>query len=173
MSKTIASEVTALLSAAGILEPPVSVESIARQLGAQIRYEPADDEVSGMVWRAESGRAIIGVNSLHSKTRKRFTVAHEIGHLRLHVDEAFHVDEGYALRRDSTASLGIDRKEIEANHFAAALLMPEAFLLRDADVMRLRFDFESDHVLVRLAKRYEVSQQAMTIRLWELFRITA
>ena len=153
--------------------PSVPVEMIAANIGAEIRYEPAEDNVSGMVWRSR-GRAVIGVNSLHSRTRKRFTIAHEVAHLILHDDETFHIHEGYALigRRDDDASRGVYQKEIEANYFGAALLMPKPFLQRDADVLRLQFDFESDDALRTLARRYEVSQQAMTIRLLEVFGIS-
>lgn len=153
--------------------PPVQVEKVAACIRAEIRYEPAEEGVSGMVWRSPEG-AIIGVNALHSKTRRRFTIAHEIGHLVLHDGDDFHVHEGYALvgRRDGDASLGIYRKEVEANYFAAALLMPKALLLHDVDVLRLRFDFESEDTIKSVAKRYEVSSQALTIRLWEVFGIS-
>ncbi len=153
--------------------PPVAVEKVAAFVGAEIRQEPADVEVSGMVWRSPQG-AIIGVNSLHSKTRRRFTIAHEIAHLVLHNDDSFHVHEGYALvgRRDGDASLGVYRKEVEANYFAAALLMPKELLLRDVEVQRLRFDFESEDTIKAVARTYQVSPQAFTIRLWEVFGIS-
>jgi len=153
--------------------PPVLIDQIATCIRAEIRYEPAEEGVSGMVWRSPEG-AIIGVNSLHSKTRRRFTIAHEIGHLILHDDDDFHVHEGYALvgRRDDDASLGIYKKEVEANYFGAALLMPKELLLHDVDVLRLRFDFESEDTIKAVARRYEVSSQALTIRLWEVFGIS-
>lgn len=151
---------------------PVAVEQIAATIPAEIRLEPADEGVSGMVWRSAT-HAVIGVNSLHSMTRRRFTIAHEIAHLVLHDDEQFHVHEGYALvgRRDEEASLGIYRKEVEANYFAAALLMPKKLLIEDAHIRQLRFDFENEDTVRIVAKRYQVSPQALTIRLWEVFGI--
>jgi Zn-dependent peptidase ImmA (M78 family) len=164
---------TELWKRVGAGGPPVAVDQIARAIGAEIRYEPADEEVSGMAWRSTDS-AIIGVNSLHAKTRRRFTIAHEIAHLVLHADYSFHVHEGYALvgRRDGDASRGVYLKEVEANYFAAALLMPKDLLLKDAQVRTLRFDFEREDAIKSLARRYDVSQQALTIRLWEVFGIS-
>ena len=54
--------------------------------------------------------------------------------------------------------------EMEANLFAAELLMPLSFLT--ADVTKLVVDQKStEKKIEKLAKRYEVSQQALTVRL--------
>ena len=66
--------------------------------------------------------------------------------------------------RTEVSSLAIDDKEIEANQFAAELLMPAAWVLRDA--RDLHIDFEHDDEAINdLADKYEVSVRAMTIRL--------
>ena len=75
-----------MLARMGIAEAPVPVEQIARRLGAQVTYEGFDGDISGMLFRDE-GRAVIGVNSRHAPTRQRFTVAHEIGHLEMHMPD--------------------------------------------------------------------------------------
>ena len=56
--------------------------------------------------------------------------------------------------------------ELEANAFAAALLMPEPFL-RD-DLQRRTYDMFDESAVKRLAQKYQVSVQALTIRLMEL-----
>src|SRR3954470_4270018 len=74
----------------------------------------------------KQGRYIIGINSSHPETRKRFTIAHEMGHLVLHQLDQVHVDKQFLVKlRDDISSQAIDPHEIEANAFAAALLMPE------------------------------------------------
>ena len=61
--------------------------------------------------------------------RQRFTIAHEIGHFLLHTDEDVHIDEKRPIgRRDDLSSQAVDACEIEANQFAAELLMPESLV---------------------------------------------
>lgn len=159
-----------LLARAGITEPPVDVHAVAALLNARVRFELADDSISGLAVR-EDGELIIGVNSRHAETRRRFTIAHEIGHLVLHQDEAVHIDTGFVFigARDEMASAGFSRKEIEANRFAAALLMPDHFLRSDIRKLRLTIDLESDVATAQLARLYKVSTHAMAIRLSSVF----
>jgi Zn-dependent peptidase ImmA (M78 family) len=154
-----------LLEEHRIQTPPVAVEPIARKLGAEIRYIPfqGKGEISGMVFREEGGRAVIGVNSLHHQNRQRFTIAHEIGHLLLHKHRDVHVDK--ALFRDDVASQATDPNEIAANRFAAELLMPKHLLMAD---LAQDVDLENEDDLLGLARRYRVSVQALTFRLANL-----
>lgn len=155
-----------LLRSENVGEPPVPVERLARRLGAQLRYEPFEGDLSGLLFR-EADRVVIGVNSLHPKTRQRFTIAHELGHLVLHTDDAIHVDKKFRVRlRDEVSAQAIDPAEIAANTFAAELLMPAAMLKRDVTGHTL--DFEDDEFIRSLAHRYKVSLQAMIFRLTNL-----
>ncbi|HVN75226.1 MAG TPA: ImmA/IrrE family metallo-endopeptidase [Thermoanaerobaculaceae bacterium] len=155
-----------LLEQAGITKPPVRVETLAKHVGARVRHEPFSGEgLSGMAYRQPDGRLFIGVNALHPRTRRRFTIAHEIAHLILHQHEDLHIDEAFVIElRNDRSSMAVDEKEIEANQFAAELLMPAAWL-RD-DLHDRRIDLESDNeAIAELAAKYQVSVQAMTIRL--------
>lgn len=147
---------------------PVPVEELAGIVGAEIRFEPyPDGELAGMCLRKSDGTGIIGVNATHPITRRRFTIAHELGHFLLHAD-GVHVDERIPLNpiglRYGSTSQSADPKEIEANAFAADLLMPLSLLRKEA----LPSDFGADDDIARLAARYDVSVQAMTIRLTTL-----
>src|SRR6266851_1759525 len=135
--------------------PPIPVEKIARLLGADVRYEPFEGELSGMLFR-EKGRSVVGVNALHSRTRQRFTIAHELGHLLLHSDNDLFVDKHYRVRRDRRSSEASDYAEIQANAFAAELLMPTALLTADVLGAELGLDLENDSQIARLAARYNV-----------------
>lgn len=153
-----------LLTRAAIECAPVPVDELAVLVGATIRRQPFDAGLSGMVHRGPEGPAVIGVNSSHPNTRQRFTIAHEIGHLLLHRAEGFHLDDRFVFGlRSERSSLAADAYEIEANQFAAELLMPEMFLRRDLGAREL--DPETDDTIGELAGRYGVSTQAMTIRL--------
>jgi Zn-dependent peptidase ImmA (M78 family) len=69
--------------------------------------------------------------------------------------------------RDARSAEGTDRKEIEANRFAAELLMPRKFL--EKDLSNLQLDVEDESTLEQLAKKYEVSVQALAWRINRLF----
>lgn len=160
----------ALLVRLEIRMVPTPVEKIARALGAQIRFAPFDDELSGMVY-IKDGLPIIGVNALHHPNRQRFTIAHEIGHLELHRDiitSAIHVDKGFptGLMRDSKSATGTEDIEIEANQFASELLMPRDSI--KSELAGKQFDIEDKGPFERIAKKYRVSMQALEYRIRNL-----
>jgi Zn-dependent peptidase ImmA (M78 family) len=153
-----------LLASAKVKVPPVPVEQLANLAGAEVHYEPFPGELSGMVHRQASGRHLIGVNALHPLTRQRFTVAHELGHLLLHKDEELHVDENSPIGfRTPVSSHGVHSDEIEANQFAAELLMP-VYLL-DAAIAKIPANTGTEDAVAMLAEVFGVSEQAMTFRL--------
>jgi Zn-dependent peptidase ImmA (M78 family) len=156
-----------VLRRAGIGKPPIPIERVARLLGVEVRREPFEGDLSGMLFR-EGSRAIVGVNSLHPRSRQRFTIAHELGHLELHAREGIHLDRKFPIvrQRDGRSSLAIDPEEIEANGFAAELLMPVSML--EDDIEGSDPFYEDDELTGWLADRYDVSLQAMAIRLGNL-----
>ena len=166
--KVIRKYVTALLMESGINEPPIPVEMIAKSLGATVRYSPfLQGDLAGMLIRAD-GHAVIGVNSLDHPNRQRFTIAHECGHLLLHKGKkAVYIDRDFRInRRDGVSSLAVNSDEIEANRFAAELLIPYSMIT--ADLTQSSIDIENEVEFKRLARRYQVSVQAMTHRITNL-----
>ncbi|MCY4427675.1 MAG: ImmA/IrrE family metallo-endopeptidase [Halieaceae bacterium] len=162
--------VESLLEAERVEKPPVPVERIARLLGAEVRYLPFEGELAGMLIRDEAGRGIvIGVNSLHHLNRRRFTIAHECGHLQLHKGQRAYVDRSPLRinRRDEVSSQAMNVEEIEANRFAAELLMPYDMIVED--LMGVALDIEDEGALKELGDRYRVSIQALTLRLRSVF----
>jgi Zn-dependent peptidase ImmA (M78 family) len=153
-----------VLKEAGISSAPVPVDALARGHGAQLSFEPFRGGISGMLFRDER-RKVIGVNATHGPTRQRFTIAHELGHLLLHEDRQIIVDT-HVYRRDDVSSMGTEQQEIEANAFAAELLMPRSLVEKEAGALVTQNPTISAKQLVgRLAAKFEVSQQAMEIRL--------
>lgn len=157
---------TALLDEVEMQELPIPVDDIARKLGVTLRYEPLEGGMSGVLFREEGGNPVIGVNELHAETRQRFTIAHELGHLQLHED-VLYVDG--LVRRDHKSSLALDPQEIEANAFAAELLMPRSLILRELKRRVPEGKVVDPAKLVRaLAADFDVSEQAMEFRLVNL-----
>lgn len=154
-----------LLCDCNVIRPPVHVEKVAAHLGATVKYSPFEGELAGVLAR-DDARVVIGVNSSHHPNRQRFTIAHECGHLLLHEGEAY-VDTGFRVNwRDDVSSKAVDHREIEANRFAAELLMPHRMLI--ADLREHGIDLENEDAIKSLAKRYGVSEQAMTHRISNL-----
>lgn len=174
-SKKIRECTIELLTRFRIERPPVDVENIARRVGLSVRYSDGDDSLSGFLIRGiHAGGNVIGVNSGHAKTRQRFTIAHELGHWFLHQQqEPVHVDRRFEVyRRSAESATGDNVAEIEANRFAAELLMPEHFLERDLRD-RYSIDLADEDEVSELANRYAVSQPAVTFRLMNLGYIAA
>jgi Zn-dependent peptidase ImmA (M78 family) len=166
-AKKIQRLVEQLLDQYNISSPPIDVLSIAKNKGIDIVQGDLGD-VSGVLLR-EGSRITIWVNQNDIETRKRFTIAHEIGHLILHGDEPLHVDKVFAVKlRNQVSSEAVDLGEIEANAFAAELLMPTDMMRQKIQELPGIIDYEKDAVINQLAKEFKVSHQAMTIRLTNL-----
>jgi Zn-dependent peptidase ImmA (M78 family) len=176
MAKTTSkgeTEATSLLARLGVTSTPTPVEEIAARLKIDIYYERFPAETSSVLIRQADGTSVIGVNSRHAPRRQRFSLAHELGHAVMHVGrtvapegEAFISKPLEILFRDDVAQRGTDQREIEANAFAAALLMPEP-LVRQR--FRTLWDRQPSHnidrVVAELADDFDVSSQAMRFRL--------
>lgn len=143
-----------------LAKAPVDLEAIFAELG--IEYEERwMDDASGSITR--NGDVFsIAVNALESKTRQRFTAAHELAHYLLHRNLLGdgkkmhrHVDSLYG--GDSPDCLVFKRShEIEANRIAAQIVMPKKLV-------------ETEHSQTpdagTLAGKFGVSKAAMEIRL--------
>ncbi len=162
MSQGFERRATKLLRDHDEFSPPVDVEALARALGISVNFEELDSDVSG-VMLIEDGSVKVAINAAHHRHRQRFTLAHEIGHVLLHAkgDRVF-VDRRFF--RNEWSSRGELREEIEANAFAAALLMPKLLIREYVDAESGITDID----VFRLATQFAVSEQAMTLRLVKL-----
>ena len=146
----IRTKVKSILDKLNIVSAPIPIEKIANLFSLAIIYYPKfPNSVSGTIIKDDDFHAI-GVNENHSKVRQRFTIAHELGHYIMGHDENTYLDDSFDKSTD---------KEREANKFAGELLMP--FEILKTDIEKNVYNIPS------LAKRYEVSEQAMSIRLLE------
>lgn len=149
-----------------ITAPPVPIERLAAEVGAQIVEERMDRRMSGLLYR-EAHRVLIGVNEAHPPVRQRFTIAHELGHLVLHPGRQVVLDERVNFR-DETSSLAVDREEIQANAFAAALLMPADLVLEECHRASVSGGLARAGFVADLAVIFDVSTEAMGHRLTNL-----
>lgn len=152
------------------LHTPVNVEWLAKTLGITIKKDDLGEvSLSGFAVD-KHGKRYIGVNSTEPDTRQRFTIAHELGHLFLHKDNSVNYDQGgMMLFREDHSGDGSDIKEVEANRFAAELLMPEEQLREDIAKVGSFDLINDDPTIKKLADEYGVSERAMSIRLTTLY----
>ncbi len=138
--------------------PPVDVEKIAALLGFKVI--PFDfPETTSAVIRIEGSSKVIGVNKNHAPVRQRFSIAHELGHY-LSGHENFTHEKKIVVDPDKRYLDPEHQQEQEADEFAAELLMPEFMLKDDANSKNLN--------IIELAKKFNVSEQAMTIQVVNL-----
>lgn len=170
---------TAMVEKYGVAQPPVPVHKIIENEGLRVVYERLPSDTSAVLVRHADGERLIGVNASHSPTRQRFSLAHELGHALLHFTSA-PPENGDAvvdrplevLFRDGVASLGTSKVEVDANTFAAELLMPRKLVERSfRELLAERPRFDLDASIAELARDFEVSTQAMTYRLVNLHLI--
>jgi len=169
--KDIEKKAEKLIDDLGINAIPISVDKIAVHAGCQVKpFNDDKDGVSG-VFMVKDGVPMIGYNGNQSPVRQRFTIAHELGHFILHNSndprEVFVDHNTFPLFRDENSSTGASIIEQQANAFAAALLMPEKFVT--AEIKNLNLDLTDESpALTELAKKFDVSLMAMSIRLVNL-----
>lgn len=148
-----------ILALTGHNSPPIDPADIAEELGISIYQWDFPNEVSG-VYVLDNNKASIGINKYHPYVRQRFTTAHEIGHFVFHKDALFmdFYDQEISSNIDNVQD---QKKETKANQFAADLLMPK-------EVVEKEFRRYGESGLDKLAKKFEVSEQAMWFRLLNL-----
>ncbi len=135
---------------------PVDVLGIAEKMGFNLINTVEDQAISGHI-ELKDGIPFCHYNSLEPITRQRFTIAHEIGHYALG-----HLENGKQFRDTSNNfQLGQDFQEMQANQFAAELLMPAKvvdWLIKDRNIATVE----------SLSEKLKVSTTAMVYRLKKL-----
>lgn len=101
---------------------PIDPILVANAYGLEVCAALLPRDVSGQIFYKEKK---IFIEATDYITRQVFSIAHEIGHFILHNDGTSHTS-----KRDTISALGMDEKEVEANTFAANLLMPQDEILR-------------------------------------------
>jgi hypothetical protein len=143
-----------LLKELGITEPEeIDLEAIAFHVGARVRYRKLDGCEARIIGRENA--AIITIGKDCSDRRKRFSLAHELGHWTHHRGRTL------VCRVEETIPQGALSPERVANNFAADLLMPR-YLFNPAARSSAKLNFRTVN---ELAEVFKTSRPATAIRL--------
>ena len=141
----------------------IQLKKICDFLNVNLKESELKTDVSGLfIYKNNQGNILY--NKYESNNRQRFTIAHELGHHVLHKIPLSMTKNEVKLFRDSDSSTGENKNEIEANSFAASLLMPEKFVHEEVE----NAPKEINDAIKHLAGIFKVSKQAMTFRLANL-----
>lgn len=135
---------------------PIDPKKIAALEGLKVEACPSfsSKNLSGELI-PDGDSALIRYNPTDSAKRQRFTIAHELGHYVLGHGHAF---------RDPSSHFSMsyyDPREVDANQFAAEILMPELAVNVLVKQRKIRDVNE-------LARIFDVSVNAMSYRLKKL-----
>ena len=156
-------QANALLKELGFPTIPIDPYGIAKKLGITVSEDNCDGYTGVLI--VVDGNALIGIKkTIREYARKRFTIAHELGHFRI----PGHLEKGKiglikCTDKDINNFWGDNGKESEANSFAAELLMPEKQFLKRIKHKDLTFDLIED-----LTTEFETSLTATAYRFIEL-----
>lgn len=142
-----------LMKEIGLTDPnQIPIQVLAAGLGGTIVTKRLMNADGRIVFSGK--RALITINeNIEYEGKRRFTVAHEIGHLVMHRDQ-------FLMHQDNDATLEYfqnGNQEAEANEFASEILMPEAVFRRVSD----EYDF-SPALLNNLADYFKTSITSIT-----------
>nr|VFK30989.1 MAG: protein of unknown function (DUF955) [Candidatus Kentron sp. MB] len=157
---------------------PINVNMIPGLLGAKldesVKLTANEISMAGSV-TVEVDNPVIWVNPIENlyPPRKRFTIAHEIGHLVLHIDPKTGVREFIDTKKTLTRrDYHWDIEEYEANNFAAQLLMPTDLLnecgnrIISSYIKKTKKDkMPTSAFMLEMSDLFDVSEPAMRFRL--------
>ena len=151
----------------GISALPVDPIALAQDLGIEVLAKPASAQgVSGMLLRSGNAFGITYATHIDSIGFQNFSVAHELGHYFLpgHIDAVLAHGNVHKSRAGFTSG---DRYEMEADHFAASLLMPRLLFME-----AIRTSGEGLAAIEKLANLCRTSLTATGVRYVQCSRDT-
>ncbi len=149
---------------------PVNIEAIIRAHDIELdKNANLKENISGQIELISDESYKISIQRTDHYYRKRFTMAHELGHFILHKDRIRDGLDDTKMYR--TLYRGSDRvsvaEETEANIYAAGVLMPEDLVVeyaKDRGVFDKDGQIDQD-ALQEIATAFQVSKAAMEIRI--------
>ncbi|SEQ61747.1 ImmA/IrrE family metallo-endopeptidase [Nitrosomonas ureae] len=156
------------------IRAPIDIDRVAQELGICVEFDISlqQKDIIGEIFFVDE-KPIVKINPLQNSysPRRRFTLAHEIGHYCLHSADSKRgfVDSQKTMSRTESYW---DSYESEANSFAAQLLMPFTLLLEEGTQIiaeylsrELKKTMPTGIFIEVMADKFGVSSKAMEYRL--------
>lgn len=149
------------------LEIPVEIEKIPEALGGELQYvDSLEDGMEAKIERLSSEnekKFRITLQREACEKRRRFSIAHELGHLFIHMKyliDQKEWDKSQEYKDSVYYRYGYGTEENEANEFAGAFLMPEKQFIKFANE---NFQ-QGKYYLDPIAEHFNVSVPAVKTR---------
>jgi Zn-dependent peptidase ImmA (M78 family) len=139
---------------------PIRIKSLLQQLNVLAIFRKMDESFSGMSLKIGEDKFIL-INSEHSLGRQHFTIFHELYHLYIQKEFGHIICDDNIDKKDK-------KEEVNANIFAANLMLPREGLLNFIPEEELKKDSISLGTILGLEQYYSCSHTAMLIRLEDL-----
>lgn len=155
-----------------------NLEEVIEKFGVKVFYSdmsgfPNPRKVSGYTRITKNGQPEIVVNAKEPEGRRRFTMAHELGHIIMHwgyPESKISKDQMTILyRQDSYYNSDLYEYEKEANEFAAQLLAPIDVIERV--IVEPVSSFEEDQLdflSSRIAESFNITKSFANVQLKKL-----
>ncbi len=159
---TAAAQLASLLLDRFKISGKLDLEEICRTLGLRVREKEFAGFDGVLVRGKNAQKGIIGINkAIQESSRKRFTIAHEIGHFVIPYHQ--HQETACVAGVIDRFGRGLTRPELEANEFASELLLPSKIVQG-----RLELNRPSLANIAAIANDFETSLSATTWRFLDL-----
>ena len=146
-----------LLNTNNYVDDMVDIAYIVRKQGYEVFIDDdLEDDISGFV---DHNNKEVVLNANETPERRRFTLAHELGHIILNANDnqIQHRDNITNNQLDIYAS---EPNEVEANYFAGCILMPKNVFIREFNSIKGDIDYK----IQKLAYYFGVSKLAVNVR---------
>lgn len=135
----------------------LDLDNVINALDIHLKQAPIQEGILGACKVKGLKKLIVISPDIYNNNQKRFTIAHEIGHLFIHHGVHF------CRKEDFNMGINTKTKEREANQFAAQLLLPRNIVLNKLRTRDISLDIAQE-----LSEQYEISLTSAIIRMIEL-----
>jgi Zn-dependent peptidase ImmA (M78 family) len=132
------------------INSPKDLWAAIERIGGEIKPCQRIDPHEASIVKTDDAHFEIRLDGTKAETRQLFSLAHELGHLFIHMGYANPERWGKVSAYTAYRRKGFTEEEFEANEFAAALLMPESAFRAAA----------KSHPVERVSRQFGVSVDA-------------
>lgn len=158
---------TNLRNALSLTQPPFDVEKAVIKLNGKIVFSDSFDcDTDAVIQKTGDNNFSISLNSQKPNYRSRFSIAHELGHLFLHMGFLVNPQKWNTLSQEYSDSIFYRKadvrrlEEFEANEFAAEFLMPSDHFITFVNSLVLNGKVN----IQPIASYFDVSLEAVKFR---------